>query len=292
MPTLEHADCRLAYDVLGDGPPVLFIQGTGVHGAGWLPQTTALHTTYSCLTFDNRGVGRSHPQGRAVSVVQMADDAVALVRALGWSRVHVVGHSLGGLVALQVALTQPAIVHSLALLCTFANGADATKLSASMLWTALRTRIGSAAQRRRAFLELVLPKSAWHDSNGAHSAHALGALFGHDLATQPRIVLQQFRAMSQHDTTSSLHTLAGIPTLVLSAELDRIAPPPLGRALAAAIPGARYHEVPGAAHGMPMHLATEVNARLTEHFALHPMSDHSAPDAPEATLRRALDATT
>src|SRR5689334_2447758 len=120
--TLEHQGCRLAYDVRGDGPPVLFVQGAGVHGPGWAPQTDALAGRFRCLSFDNRGVGRSQPEPETLSVEQMADDARAILDAERWERVHVVGHSLGGLVSLCLALTHPERVRSLALLCTFADG--------------------------------------------------------------------------------------------------------------------------------------------------------------------------
>src|SRR3954468_17968138 len=92
---VERAGCRLHYAVCGDGPPVLLIQGVGVHGDGWRPQVEALASHRQCLTFDNRGLGGSQPVGAAVTVEQMAEDARVLMDALGWESAHVVGHSLG-----------------------------------------------------------------------------------------------------------------------------------------------------------------------------------------------------
>lgn len=266
MPVIDHHGCRLAYDVAGTGPRVLFIQGTGVHGAGWRPQIEALQSQFSCLSFDNRGVGRSQPVGAPVSVALMAADAVAVLDAAGWDDAHVVGHSLGGLVALEMALSASSRVRSLSLLCTFARGRDATRLTASMLWTGLRTRIGTRRQRRRAFLELVLPASAVNESNADRIAEELAPLFGHDLGDQPPIVMQQMRAMVRCDVTPRLGELAGLPTLVVSATGDRIAPPEFGRAIVAGVPGAAFRELDGA-HGLPIHSADQVNAVLREHFA-------------------------
>ena len=254
------------YEVAGAGSPVVFIQGTGVHGAGWAPQTAVLQDEYTCLSFDHRGMGASQPTGARVTVAQLALDTLALMDAQHWNSAHVVGHSLGGLVALEVALAAPERVRSLALLCTFARGRDATRLTPTMLWTGLRTRIGTRAQRRRAFLELVLPAGAPDDARADTIAGELAPLFGHDLADQPPIVMAQLRAMSAYDATPRLAQLGGLPTLVVSAEQDRIAPPPLGRAIAAGIPGADYHELAGAAHGMPIHRAAEVNALLRAHL--------------------------
>lgn len=86
---IEHRGCYLAYSVRGEGPPVLFIQGVGVHGNGWQPQVDELSARYCCLALDNRGMGRSQPIGETFSVAQMADDTRVLMDAQGWEAVHV-----------------------------------------------------------------------------------------------------------------------------------------------------------------------------------------------------------
>ena len=73
--------------------------------------------------------------------------------------------------------------------------------------------------------------------------------------------------MSKYDATARLAELAGIPTLVVAGALDRVARSAFGRQLAAAIPGARFVELPGAAHGVPIHDAATINRLLSEHFA-------------------------
>ena len=83
----EHHGCRLSYRMEGAGPPVLFIQGTGVHGAAWRPQIEVLSAAYSCLSFDNRGIGHSQPRGDRITIQQMASDALALI--VLWRRGHV-----------------------------------------------------------------------------------------------------------------------------------------------------------------------------------------------------------
>lgn len=265
--SIEHRGCRLFYRVRGTGPPVLMIQGVGLHGDGWLPQVEGLADRYSCLTFDNRGMGRSQPLGVALSVAQMAEDARVILDPIGWEAAHVVGHSLGGLIALELALTARERVRSLSLLCTFAEGRTPTRLSPEMIWIGLRTRLGTRAMRRRAFLEMVMPPALLAAADRDQLAADLAPLFGHDLAEQPPIVMKQLAAMRHHDTTPHLGELAGLPTLVVSATHDRIAPPRAGRALAAGIPGARYVEIPKAAHGLPIQCAALVNRLLHEHFS-------------------------
>lgn len=265
--TLEHQGCRLAYEIEGSGPPVLLIQGVGVHGDGWLPQIEGLRDRFRLLSFDNRGMGRSQPQAGPLTVARMAADARALLDAAGWPSAHVAGHSLGGLVAQKLALDSPERVRSLALLNTFPRGGDATRLTPWMLWTGLRSRIGPRAARRRAFLAIVMPPEVVKTADLAALAERLAPLFGHDLADQPPVVMRQLAAMKACDLTPRLPELAGIPTLVLSGAHDRIAPPASGRAIAAGIPGAVYREFPEAAHGLPIQLAEGVNALLAAHFA-------------------------
>jgi pimeloyl-ACP methyl ester carboxylesterase len=263
--TVTHKGCDLSYSVRGAGEPILFIQGVGVHGSGWTPQIDRLADDYQCVSFDNRGLGLSHPRGCAITVEQMAEDATAIMDAVGWTSAHVVGHSLGGLVALQLALAERTRVRSLALLCTFARGRNGTPLS-SVLWTGLRTKIGTERQRRRAFLQLVMPPDVLRAADRDDLAARLAPVFGHDLAVEPAVTMPQLGAMRAYDATRRLSELDGLPALVVSAAHDRIASPAAGRALASGIRGARYVELPHAAHGATIQCAADVNALLLEHL--------------------------
>lgn len=210
---------------------MLSIRGTGLHGDGWRAQIDELSRRYRCLSFDNRGIGGSQPYGAAITVEQMAEDAVALMDAEGWDSAHVVRHSLGGLVALHLALSARTRVRSLSLLCTFARGRDATQLSWKMMWLGLRTYVGTRRMRRRAFAELVLPPDSLAEREAC--AERLAPIFGHDLADHPPGVMKQLAAMREYDATPRLHELAGPPALVVGARYDRIARPELVRVLAA-----------------------------------------------------------
>ncbi len=282
---VEHHGCRIAYSVVGDGPAILFIQGVGVQGAGWRPQTADLADGYTCLSFDNRGMGRSQPVGADITVAQMADDARAVLDAERIPAAHVVGHSLGGPVALRLALDARDRVRSLTLLCTFAGGRTAAPLTPRMVWLGLRARVGTRAMRRRGFLRLVLPPGRKAD------AGELAELFGHDLADQPPVVAAQLRAMRAADLTDRLGELAGLPTLVVSAAHDPIAPPRAGRVLRDGLAGARYVEVADASHGLPITHAAQVNRLLREHLsAVEPAGCRSTPnqELPLGEYRRSI----
>jgi pimeloyl-ACP methyl ester carboxylesterase len=275
----EHDGCRLAYEVVGEGPPVLFIQGVGVHGRGWLPQVETLSSHFRCLSFDNRGLGGSQPLALPLNVERMAADASALLSVQGWDSAHVVGHSLGGPIALELALSAPERVRSLALLCTVARGRDATRLTRRMLWLGLRSSVGTRRMRRRAFLEIVLPRETLRRGDTDELAVRLEPFFGHDLAEQPPVAMRQLRALRAYDASARLGELPGVPTLVISAENDPIAPPRFGRALAAGIAGARFMEIAGASHGVTIQCAAQINALLQEHFT---RAEERRPRLPDA----------
>jgi pimeloyl-ACP methyl ester carboxylesterase len=229
MPTVESGGARISYSETGQGPAVLLLQGIGLVGEGWRPQIDGLRDRFRLLAPDNRGIGESTPGAGPLTIEAMAADAWAVADAAGAQRVHVVGHSMGGVIAQAVALAAPARVASLSLLCTFARGAQAAKLSAGMFLTALRTRIGTRRMRREAFLSLVLTDAErlGLDAAGrAAMADRLAPLFGHDLADQPPVVMKQLRATSRYDAHARLGALASVPTLVVSAAEDRIASPP------------------------------------------------------------------
>jgi len=275
VPKLQTERVSLHYDLAGvaDGPPIVMIQGCGVCGSGWRPQVEALAARHPVLSFDNRGIGQSDAERRfgagEITVSAMASDVTALMDHLGWPSAHVVGHSMGGAVAQELALTARERVRSLSLLCTFHRGSDATRVTPWMLWVGVRTRVGSRAARRRAFLEMITTPALRASRGGAGldaMAEELGALFGRDLADSPPILMQQLRALGAYDASARLGELAPLPTLVVSGAEDRIAPAASGRALAAAIPGAEYVEIPGAAHALTVHEADRVGALLARHI--------------------------
>jgi pimeloyl-ACP methyl ester carboxylesterase len=192
----------------------------------------------------------------------MAEDAGALMDAAGWESAHVIGHSMGGVIAQQLALDCPKRVRSLSLLCTFARGKDAARLTPWVLWMTLRTRVGTRRMRRNAFLEMLWPLGALNAANKDELAARVAALVGRDLAYQPPVLMKQVMAMGRHDSSQRLGELRGIPTFVLSAEHDPIALPRYGRALAEGIPGARFEVMPASSHGVTIQHADEVNERL------------------------------
>jgi pimeloyl-ACP methyl ester carboxylesterase len=256
----------IAYNITGAGPAVACIQGVGVAGSGWRPQVAALARQHSVITFDHRGLGASGTGPAPLTIGQMADDLIAILDAERIERAHLVGHSMGGLVALQVALARRERVRSLSLLCTFADGAAPGRLSWRMVVLGLRSRVGTKVMRRHGMMRMIMPPGYLRRVDGAALGRELSELFGRDLADQPPIVGMQLRAMARVNLTPQLRELGGIPTLVISATHDPIAPPSLGRAIADGIEGARFVEVHDASHALPIQSPDQINTLLVEHL--------------------------
>jgi pimeloyl-ACP methyl ester carboxylesterase len=244
----------------------MLIQGMGVGANGWLPQVDALMSHYQCVSFDNRGYGLSQPTAKELTLDMMADDVLALMDAQGWQSAHLVGHSIGGLIALYAAHRARERVRSLCLLCTFASGKTPTRAAWALVRIGIRTRIGTRRMRRHAFLELVVPSTELANADRDAVADRLAQSFGRDLADQPPVIMQQFRATRAADATPFLDGLAGVPTLVVSAEHDVVAPQAAGRGLANGIAGARFVCVPDASHGVTLQNPAVINELLIEHL--------------------------
>jgi pimeloyl-ACP methyl ester carboxylesterase len=276
MPVLERSDTSLYYELTGSGPPVLFIQGTGVAGSGWKLQIEDLSSDFRCLSFDNRGIGRSTIGKEKLTVARMAEDARALLDAVGWESAHVVGHSLGGLIAEQLALDTPHRVRSLALLCTFAKGPEAARVTPTVLWMGIRTRIGTRAMRRNAFLRMIFTDSFIRSEGANELARRVQPIIGRDLADSPPILIRQLAAMRDYDASHRLGELAPIPTLVVSAAHDPIALTAYGRGLSKRIPGSQHTEIANASHAVIIEMPARVNQLLRSHVEACPVSAATA----------------
>ena len=295
MPNLDTAGASLHYARTGQGPPVLLIQGVGAIGNAWRPQIEALSDRYTLVSFDNRGIGGSAIRDGRFTIDAMAADALAIMDAEGVDRFHVAGHSMGGVIAQALALAragtgeEPGVpLH----LCPGQGRIERSRCRCSEPPCGCGS--ARALMRRNAFLELIMPERYLQQVDRARLAAELQPLFGHDLADQPPIVMKQLKAMSRFDAGARLNELAYIPTLVVSAVEDRIAGRSTGRALATAIPGARYVEIADAGHGLPIHRAVETNALLDDHWSraeghvaaghvIRPLERTATPD-PAATI--------
>ncbi|MCA9572212.1 MAG: alpha/beta hydrolase, partial [Myxococcales bacterium] len=162
--------------------------------------------------------------------------------------------------AQDMAVRAPERVASLALLCTFARGRSALSFRPADLWLNLRTAVGTAEMRRRAFYELVADPALPADEG---RIAALEEAFGRPLHALPPAATSQLMALTRADLREGLADVR-VPALVMSATHDRLAPPAQGRELAEIL-GVPFVEVPGG-HAVPVQDAPRVNGLLREHL--------------------------
>jgi pimeloyl-ACP methyl ester carboxylesterase len=264
------------------GLPVLLIMGFMMPGRAWRLVLPHLGPRDLC-TFDNRGAGDSEAPAGPYTMAMMAGDARGLLDHLGWQRAHVVGVSMGGMVAQHLALAAPERLASLTLIATHAGGplhllppaaglrpfVEANLLAAlgrsvSRLSPGLR---GPLARARYAALARLLFSDDYLRSN---DLEAVTALLRHDFEPPaPEAGRKgQLAAVLRHRTADRLQALAGLPTLVIKAPEDRLIDPRHSDALAAAIPGARLVSLDGAGHGLIRQIPERLGGLLAGHFAV------------------------
>ncbi len=259
MPFVRASDgIRLHYRESGrrTGPPVLMIQGLGADKHLWDLQRIALAPWYRTLALDNRGAGRSDKPFGAYSLEQMADDAVAVLDANGVDDAHVVGASMGGVIAQLVALRHPGRVRSLTLACTACEHHPwRRELLAEWAETA-QTR-GMGAMTAEAARWVIGPRSF------RRLAPAIGWMGPLALARPPHAFAGQVAGiLSIDDQLAAQLPQIDVPTLVMVGNQDILTPRGDAEHLAELIPGAELAVISGAAHGFMIEHATTFNSLL------------------------------
>src|ERR1700753_1180762 len=122
MPTTRNGDVELYYETRGSGTPILLSAGMGGSGRFWAPQLEALAARHRVIIYDHAGTGRSGREIGPRSIAEMAKDIACVLDAAGAEDAHVVGHAIGGIIGMELALTAPARLRSLTLVNGWATG--------------------------------------------------------------------------------------------------------------------------------------------------------------------------
>lgn len=222
MPTMRIEGLDFAYERLGSGPRLLFLNGSGTTLAEVAPLLGLLAEDFEVVGFDQRGIGRTGLPDGPYTMADLAGDALAVADGLGWRRFRLLGVSFGGMVAQELAVTAPERVERLALLCTSSGGAGGSSYPLHTLADL------DEDERERVSARLFGTPPGYRrptaGSSSVEPASAEGAAL-------------QLAARAGHDTFDRLPRIA-CPTFVASGSSDLVAPPERGAALAARIPGA------------------------------------------------------
>ena len=259
----RSAGAELAYSIEGEGPEtVLLVMGLGARAADWGTSfPAALAARHRVVRFDNRGVGRSSRAPAGYSLSDLADDAVAVLDAVGAARAHVVGVSMGGMIAQLLALEHVARVERLVLLSTHHGGRalERSHPDALRLFDPATLLAGSRdpeGAMRHAIAVITAPGFV------QRAPDCVDELVGNALRapTHPAVYFAQFQAILASDRSERVRDIT-VPTLVVHGTEDKLIPPSNGRMLAEKIPGARLVMLEQCGH-MPMHEQPEA---LTAH---------------------------
>ena len=275
MSTANVNGIDLYYDVAGSGDPLLLIMGLAADSRAWLFQVPDFARHYRTLTFDNRGVGRSSKPAGPYTIHEMADDAAGLLETLDIAPAHVVGVSMGGMIAQELALRHPQRVRSLVLACTFpepdADVEQQRQFSVSQFGGQISAtgemQIDVQALDPLQFFQHLLPRVFNQSFIDAELPKLIqlfsGALeYGFSLEA----ILGQVQAVMSHRTTDRLHRIT-VPTLVLTGDADLLVPPANSDILARHIPGAKLITVPGGSHGFNFETPAVFNGHVLEFLA-------------------------
>jgi 3-oxoadipate enol-lactonase len=245
MPQAAVNGISLFYERHGAGEPVLLIQGmSGTHLSWGDAFLAGLGDDLDLVVYNHRGVGDSTPQTDAFTIAQLADDAAGLLDALGWDDAHVLGISMGGMVAQELVLRHPQRIRTLTLGCTYPGGAGA-QLADPALIQELAGALLSGDRELALRTGFAANLSAAHVADEAHWEPFQAMATAMPVAVP--VIMLQMQAVMGHDASARLGSIE-TPTLVVHGTEDRMLPAVNGELIARAIPNARLELLEGVGH--------------------------------------------
>ena len=279
-------EVQIEYEITGDdhGTPMLLIQGLGAPMHGWRREfcQTLAAQGFRVIRFDNRDCGRSQkfPDGHYL-LADMAEDAIGLLDALNISRAHIVGQSLGGMIAQELVLRRPGKAASLCLIYTAPNTGH---IRSERDLTAENAQ--PRARTREEAIEQYLNDESFCASQAYEFDTAwireLGGLIW-DTCYYPEGIPRQLNAIwHSPDRTAALSTVT-IPTLIIHGDTDRLIDVSASHALAQALPHATLRIFPGMGHELPAPLWPEIIQAITANTSNHNPARPATPGDPPAS---------
>jgi 3-oxoadipate enol-lactonase len=275
MSTATVGSLDVYYEEHGSGDPLLLIMGLAADSTAWMFQVPDFAQHYRTIVFDNRGVGRTSKPAGPYTIHEMADDAAGLLDVLDVRRAHVVGVSMGGMIAQELALRHPARVRSLVLACTYPepdaeierNRRFSLEQFGGTVTAEGEMQVDLKAINPMDFLQHLLP-AVFNQEFIAKELPKLIQVFSGALqyGFSMEAILGQVAAVMNHKATERLHQIA-VPTLVITGDADRLIPPANSDILAKHIPGANLVRIAGGSHGFNFETPEVFNRAVLEFLA-------------------------
>jgi 3-oxoadipate enol-lactonase len=245
MPLARVGEVELSYERTGSGPPLLAIMGMSGTLLSWgEPFLGPLRESFEVIAYDHRGVGESSRMEAPFTIADLAEDAAGLLDALELDSVHMLGISMGGMVAQELALAQPERVRTLALGCTYCGG-EGSSLASPDVGRRLYEAIASRDRERvlRTTWEICIAPRRREDA-ALYDAHLAVAL---RRPVAQAVIMAQMRAIAAHDTSARLSGL-DLPTLIVHGTADELIPVQNARVIAGHMPDAQLELLDEAGH--------------------------------------------
>ena len=236
---------NIAHEVLGSGPPLLLIMGYRLNSRAWPSDfIDALAERFTLILFDNRGTGQSDKPSSGYALSNLAKDVCGLLDHLEIPRSHVLGYSMGGAVAQELACRHPERIQRLVLCATLSGGPRSVYAGPAVI-AVMRELVGLTPHESARRIATVTYAPAYLERNRERIERQMLREIADP--TPLHAADLQFQAFVDFDASDAL---AGIraPTLVMTGDQDRLIPPDNSRLLAELIPNARLVILPGLAH--------------------------------------------
>jgi 3-oxoadipate enol-lactonase len=245
MPLARVGDVALAYERTGSGAPLLAINGMSGTQLSWgEPFLGALREHFEVLTYDHRGVGDSTRMEAPFTIADLARDAAGLLDVLELDSVHVLGISMGGMVAQELALAQPERMRTLALGCTYCGGPGSSLASPAVAQRLVESlRSGDRDLALRTGWEICI-SPRFRDDAALYDEYVARVL---SRPVARAVIMAQMQAIAAHDTSARLSGL-GMPTLIVHGTADDLIPVENARVIAGHLPAARLELLDDVGH--------------------------------------------
>ncbi len=260
MPILRVGDINLYYETHGSGDPLVLIMGLRRNAEWWYQQIPTLSRQFQVIAFDNRGAGRSDKPALDYSIRMFADDTAGLMDALGIERAHVLGVSMGGYIAQELAINYPGKIRGLVLGCTGAGGSRAVLMDPERLQKFIYVEGLTPEQILRKDMDIY-----FSDAFIAQRPEFIEEFIRLSLLHyQPAAAfLRQLAAINKHDTLDRVGSISG-PTLILSGDDDPLVPHQNSLILKELLPAAELRLFPGLRHCFFIEAAAEFNRQVID----------------------------
>jgi 3-oxoadipate enol-lactonase len=262
MPTTQVGSHTVYYDEHGSGHPLVLLSGLGSTRLGWWKQIGPFSARYRVINMDNRDAGDSACCPDPYTIADMADDVAGVIENLELGPTHVVGISMGGMIAQALAIRHPELVDKLVLVSTSAGGPTSVNAKPEIAALLVRTEEDVETRVRRTFTLIA--------GEGYMAAHPedLNQIVQNSIAKpmSAESYQRQLRACMHHFAKGVAEQLGQIaaPTLVIHGEYDPLVPYENGRYLAAHIKGAHLSSYPGVGHLSPIEAPERFNREVIE----------------------------